>query len=55
MDSCLAPSGDGWGIRLAKSVLSGCVPVIIQPSVRQPFDDLLNYSKFALVLQAMAV
>ena len=49
---CLAPSGDGWGVRLAKSLIVGCVPLIIQPSVRQPFDDLLNYSEFALTLEA---
>jgi len=49
---CLAPSGDGWGVRTAKSLITGCVPLIIQPSVRQPFDDVYNYSEFALVLGA---
>ena len=49
---CLAPSGDGWGVRTAKSLITGCVPLIIQPSVRQPFDDLYNYSQFALTLSA---
>lgn len=27
---CLAPSGDGWGIRLAHYIARGCVPVIVQ-------------------------
>ena len=49
---CLAPSGDGWGVRTAKSLITGCVPLIIQPSVRQPFDDVYNYSEFALILSA---
>ena len=31
------------------------VPVIIQPKVRQSFDDLLDYSKFALVLDASQI
>ena len=48
---CLAPSGDGWGIRLVKVILSGCVPLIIQPSVALPFNDILNYTTFALILQ----
>lgn len=47
---CLAPSGDGWGVRTVKSLATGCVPLIIQPSVRQPFDDIYNYSEFALIL-----
>jgi hypothetical protein len=44
---CLAPTGEGWGIRLAKSVLSGCVPLISQPLVEQPFEALLDYSTFS--------
>ena len=27
---CLAPYGYGWGIRLMKLIVAGCVPVIIQ-------------------------
>ncbi len=47
---CLAPYGWGWGIRLSQIILSGCVPVIIQPHVFQPFEDLLDYSQFAIRL-----
>lgn len=47
---CLAPSGEGFGNRLALAMLAGCVPLIIQPNVRQPFDDLLPYDDFSLRL-----
>lgn len=47
---CLAPTGDGWGVRLSKAVILGCVPLIIQPKVRQPFDEILPYEKFAVTL-----
>ena len=48
---CLAPSGDGYGLRLHKAVLiGGCVPVVIQPHVRQSFDELLPYEDFSLTV-----
>ena len=49
---CLAPSGDGWGDRLQKAVKAGCVPVIVQPAVLMPFEDLLPYQRFSLRLGA---
>lgn len=52
---CLAPSGEGFGDRLSLSMLSGCVPLIIQPSVRQPLDDVLPYDEFSLRLGADAI
>merc|ERR1719313_3182584 len=48
---CLAPSGWGWGWRLSLAMLTQCVPVIIQPNVTQPFEELLPYDSFALRLQ----
>jgi hypothetical protein len=27
---CMAPTGHGWGIRLAQYMVYGCVPLIIQ-------------------------
>ncbi len=33
---CLAPYGHGWGIRLMKLIVAGCVPVIIQVGVVWP-------------------
>mmetsp|Transcript_2690 Transcript_2690/g.7402 ORF Transcript_2690/g.7402 Transcript_2690/m.7402 type:complete len:614 (-) Transcript_2690:218-2059(-) len=48
---CLTPSGDGFGVRLFKAVLiAGCVPLIIQPQVRQAFDELLPYEDFSVSL-----
>ena len=48
---CLAPSGWGWGWRLSLAMLTQCVPVIIQPNVTQPFEELIPYDDFALRLQ----
>ncbi len=52
---CLAPYGWGWGIRLSQIILSGCVPVIIQPHVFQPFEDVLNYNAFSVRLPRCAL
>ncbi|KAG2439616.1 hypothetical protein HXX76_004968 [Chlamydomonas incerta] len=45
---CLAPYGHGWGIRLTHALMHGCVPVIIQDRVRQPWEDLLHYPDFSI-------
>ena len=47
---CLAPSGHGWGIRIVHAVAAGCVPVVIQDGVHQPYDDVLPYDAFSLRL-----
>jgi hypothetical protein len=47
---CLAPSGWGWGWRLQLTMLTQCVPVIIQPNVTQPFEDFLPYDALSLRL-----
>ena len=52
---CLAPSGEGFGDRLSLVLLSGCVPLIIQPAVRLPFEDLLPYDSFAVRVGTDAV
>jgi len=44
---CLAPSGWGWGWRLSLAIVTQCVPVIIQPNVTQPFEDLLEGTPYA--------
>jgi hypothetical protein len=31
-------------------MLSGCVPVVIQPHVFQPFEDVLDYGAFSVRL-----
>lgn len=45
---CLAPGGNGFGDRLTRAMRTGCVPVIIQPGVAMPLDDLLPYDQFSL-------
>ena len=47
---CLAPSGHGWGIRIVHAMAAGCVPVVIQDGVHQPYDDVLPYDAFSLRL-----
>lgn len=48
---CLAPLGGGYGNRLAKALLHGCIPLIIQPGVTQAFEDALPYERFSLALE----
>jgi hypothetical protein len=45
---CLAPSGAGWGIRLAEVMVEGCIPVIVQDNVTQPWEEMLPYDRFSL-------
>ncbi|GFR40151.1 hypothetical protein Agub_g707, partial [Astrephomene gubernaculifera] len=45
---CLAPMGGGWGIRLSKAMLLGCVPVIVQDHIYQPFWDVVPFEDFSL-------
>jgi len=47
---CLAPSGFGYGVRITYTMLTGCIPVIIQDGVRQPLDDVVPYYKFAVTV-----
>merc|ERR1712032_1416936 len=44
---CLAPAGDGWGIRMGKSAVLNCLPLIAQPYVMQAFEDVLPYENFS--------
>jgi hypothetical protein len=44
---CLAPSGHGWGMRTGKNAVLGCVPLIAQPYVVQPYEMLLPYEGFS--------
>ena len=48
---CLAPSGHGWGMRTGKNAVLGCVPLIAQPFVVQPFEMLLPYDRFSRRLE----
>ena len=44
---CLSPSGHGWGMRTGKNAVLGCVPLIAQPYVVQPYEMLLPYEHFS--------
>ncbi|GFR49821.1 hypothetical protein Agub_g11761 [Astrephomene gubernaculifera] len=45
---CLAPMGAGWGIRLSRAVLVGCVPVVIQDHVYQALWDVVPFEDFSI-------
>ena len=45
---CVAPSGNGWGIRFTTSVLANCVPLISQPAIVMPFEELMGFPSFSL-------
>jgi hypothetical protein len=47
---CLAPYGHGYGMRLISSMVTGCVPVIIQEHVYQPYEEILPYEEFSIRL-----
>lgn len=47
---CLAPYGRGWGIRIVSAMVTGCVPVIIQEHVYQPYEEVLPYEEFSVRL-----
>ncbi|KAG2425771.1 hypothetical protein HXX76_013396 [Chlamydomonas incerta] len=47
---CLAPYGFGYGIRLSEAVSWGCIPVVIQDMVYQPFEDFIPYEEFSVRL-----
>lgn len=44
---CLSPSGHGWGMRTGKNAVLGCVPLIAQPFVVQPYEMVLPYERFS--------
>ena len=48
---CLAPTGTGWGRRVGLAAQFGCIPVVVQDSVRQAFDDVLPYDAFTVRFQ----
>ena len=50
---CLSTVGHGWGMRTAKSALLNCLPLVAQPYVTQPWEQLVNYSRFSLRLNSM--
>ncbi|KAG2486339.1 hypothetical protein HYH03_015043 [Edaphochlamys debaryana] len=47
---CFSPYGYGFGIRLAQAMQTGCIPLVIQDMVYQPFEDTMPYEEFAVRL-----
>eukprot|EP00897_Mesotaenium_endlicherianum_P004284 jgi/Mesen1/3884/ME000208S02901 len=48
---CFAPCGSGFSPRAIMSVLLGCIPVVVQENVVQPYDgELLDWKDLGLVL-----
>ncbi|MEW5298057.1 MAG: hypothetical protein WDW36_001219 [Sanguina aurantia] len=47
---CFAPYGSGYGMRLSTAMMHGCIPVVIQDHVVQPFEGEIHYDKFSLRL-----
>ncbi|PNH05261.1 putative glycosyltransferase [Tetrabaena socialis] len=45
---CIAPYGHGWGIRVVQAIEHGCIPLVIQDSVYQAFEDFLPYEDFSV-------
>ncbi|MCO5614912.1 hypothetical protein L7F22_069197 [Adiantum nelumboides] len=40
--------GDGWSGRMEDSILHGCIPVIIQDGIQLIYENVLDYSQFAV-------
>ncbi|CAI7736556.1 unnamed protein product [Closterium sp. NIES-53] len=48
---CLVPEGNTVSSsRLFNAVVSGCIPVVVSDSILLPFEDLIDFTRFALFL-----
>lgn len=48
---CFAPCSAGFGTRAMEAIVLGCIPVVVQENVKQPYDgDLLDWTKIGVVL-----
>jgi len=45
---CLVAGGHGFDMRLVDGVARGCVPLLTSIQMSYPYDNVLDYSKFAL-------
>ena len=45
---CLVAGGHGYDMRLVDGVARGCVPLLTSIQMSYPYDNVLDYSKFAL-------
>ena len=44
---CAVLPGNGWG-HIEAPVMMGCIPVIVQDQILSPWEDVLDFSQFAL-------
>ncbi|CAI5463483.1 unnamed protein product [Closterium sp. Yama58-4] len=48
---CLVPEGNTVSSsRLFNAMVSGCIPVVVSDSILLPFEDLIDYTRFALFM-----
>jgi len=53
---CLCPRGvAGWAPRLIDAIYLGCIPVLISDYTIYPFQDLIDYSRFAVFVRESEV
>eukprot|EP00242_Pyramimonas_sp_CCMP2087_P017553 CAMPEP_0198203770 /NCGR_PEP_ID=MMETSP1445-20131203/7096_1 /TAXON_ID=36898 /ORGANISM="Pyramimonas sp., Strain CCMP2087" /LENGTH=374 /DNA_ID=CAMNT_0043875297 /DNA_START=216 /DNA_END=1337 /DNA_ORIENTATION=- len=50
---CFAPVGvnGGYGFRYVRAIMNGCIPVIMNDGRPLPYDDVLDYRSFAVVIR----
>mmetsp|Transcript_26370 Transcript_26370/g.78297 ORF Transcript_26370/g.78297 Transcript_26370/m.78297 type:complete len:245 (-) Transcript_26370:211-945(-) len=47
---CPCPAGWGFAVRLMTSAMHGCIPVLFDDGITQPFHDVLPYQDFSVRL-----
>eukprot|EP00607_Mallomonas_marina_P001390 CAMPEP_0182439848 /NCGR_PEP_ID=MMETSP1167-20130531/86691_1 /TAXON_ID=2988 /ORGANISM="Mallomonas Sp, Strain CCMP3275" /LENGTH=952 /DNA_ID=CAMNT_0024633647 /DNA_START=466 /DNA_END=3324 /DNA_ORIENTATION=- len=45
------PGVAGWSFRLSDIIYSGCIPVLISGFTHYPYQDIIDYKKFSVVVQ----
>lgn len=55
-DFCICPLGYAtWSPRLVQAILTGCIPIIIADNTDHPFESLIDYTKFAIIIPEIDV
>ena len=47
---CLVAGGHGFDMRLADGITRGCVPLLTAVQMSYPYEDVLDYSKFSVLI-----
>ena len=48
---CLVAGGHGFDMRLADSIVRGCVPLLTAVQMSYPYEGVLDYSKFSVLIR----